>query len=79
MNIAALDRFEAGSTVTPDDLRAAGVLKHERQPVKILGEGELAKKLTISAHAFSASAKDAIEKAGGTATVLEFEKSRRLR
>ncbi len=79
VNLAALDRFEAGATVTPEDLRAAGVLKHERQPVKILGEGELGKKLTISAHAFSASAKDAIEKAGGTATVLDFEKSRRLR
>ena len=65
--------------MTPESLRAAGILKHERQPVKILGEGDFAKRLTISAHAFSASAKEKIEQAGGTATVLEFAKRAKLR
>lgn len=79
VNLTALDRFAEGATITPDALRAAGVLKHEREPVKILGEGELSKKFTVSAHAFSATAKAAIEAAGGTVTTLEYERSRRLR
>lgn len=70
VNLAALERFDAGATVTPEALRAAGVLKHLREPVKILGEGDLTKKLTVEAHGFSQGAKAKIEAAGGTATVI---------
>ncbi len=70
VNLAALDRFEAGSDVTPDTLLAAGVLRHLREPVKILAVGDLTKKLNVSAHRFSESAKAKIQAAGGTATLI---------
>lgn len=70
VNLATLDRFEDGASVTPETLREAGILKHLREPVKILARGELTKKLDVSAHAFSESARQRIEAAGGTATVL---------
>jgi large subunit ribosomal protein L15 len=70
VNVAALDRFEAGTEVTPESLRAAGVLKHLREPVKILGNGDLSRKLTVSAHRFSEAARGKIETAGGTCIVL---------
>lgn len=62
--------FEAGGEVTPETLRASGILKKRFDLLKILGNGELDKKLNVSAHQFSASAKEKIEKAGGTVTVL---------
>lgn len=61
--------FDNGATVTVAALREAGALTDER-PIKILGEGELQKKLTVEAHAFSAKAKEAIEKAGGAVKVI---------
>lgn len=70
VNVSALERFEAGSDVTPETLRSAGILKNLRQPVKILGDGELSRKLNVSANAFTATAKSKIEAAGGTATLL---------
>ena len=70
INLAALERFESGATVTPETLLAAGLLRHLREPVKVLGNGDLTKKLNISAHRFSETAKAKIEKAGGTATLL---------
>jgi large subunit ribosomal protein L15 len=71
VNVADLEaRFEAGAEVTPETLRAAG-LATRRHPVKILGRGEISTKLTVRAHAFSATAKDKIEQAGGTAELLE--------
>lgn len=70
VNVSALERFDAGSDVTPETLRSAGILKNLRQPVKILGDGELSKKLNITANAFTATAKSKIEAAGGTATVI---------
>ena len=70
INVAALDRFDAGASITPESLRDAGLLKHLREPVKVLGNGELSKKLTVSAHKFSESAKQKIEAAGGTCVVL---------
>jgi large subunit ribosomal protein L15 len=70
INLTALDRFEAGTTVTPELLRDTGMLKHLRNPVKVLGDGAISKKLDVVAHRFSASAKAAIEAAGGTATAL---------
>ncbi|NUQ56789.1 MAG: uL15 family ribosomal protein, partial [Dehalococcoidia bacterium] len=69
VNLAALERFEPGTQVTPETLRAAGILKHLREPVKILARGELTRALSVSAHAFSAAAKERIEAAGGTVIV----------
>jgi large subunit ribosomal protein L15 len=72
VNLRDLDaRFEKGSEVTPDSLRAAGLATRRDIPVKILGEGELGKALTVHAHGFSASAREKIEAAGGSVTVLE--------
>jgi large subunit ribosomal protein L15 len=63
-------RFDAGAEITPEALKAAGLATRRDVPVKILGRGELSKSLTVSAHAFSKSAREAIESAGGTATTL---------
>jgi large subunit ribosomal protein L15 len=72
VNLADLEaRFDAGAEVTPESLKAAGLATRRDVPVKILGRGELTKKLTITAHGFSKSAREAIEGAGGTATVIE--------
>jgi len=71
VNLATLDeRFEAGAEVTPESLKAAG-LATRKHPVKILGNGELTKKLTVKAQGFSAKAIEKIEAAGGTAEVIE--------
>ena len=71
INVGDLDElFEAGQSVTPEQLKSLGILKKQFTVLKVLGDGELTKKLTVSAHRFSASAKEKIEKAGGTATVL---------
>ena len=64
------DRFEDGAVVDVDALIAAGIIKNPRDGVKILGNGELTKKLTVKANAFSASAKEKIEAIGGTAEVM---------
>jgi large subunit ribosomal protein L15 len=69
VNISDLDRFEAGSAVTPQALAEARLSRKSR-PVKILGDGEIKKALTVSAHKFSASAKARIEAAGGRCEVL---------
>ena len=69
INIEELNAFPAGETVTPDLLRAHGFVRTSER-VKILGDGELKTKLTIHAHAFSASAKEKITKAGGLFEVL---------
>ena len=66
VNLEELNIFPAGETVTPDLLRAHGFVRRATDPVKILGDGELKNKLAIHAHAFSASAKEKIAKAGGT-------------
>jgi large subunit ribosomal protein L15 len=71
VNVSDLEaRFDAGAEVTPETLRAAGLAKR-RDPVKVLGRGEISKKLTVRAHGFSASAREKIEKAGGTAELIE--------
>lgn len=71
VNLVALERFEAGATVTPESLRAAGVLRNLNQPVKVLGTGDLTRKLNVSAHRFSESARTKIEAAGGSCTVID--------
>jgi large subunit ribosomal protein L15 len=73
VNVASLERFDAGAAVTPDSLKAAGVLKHTNAPLKVLGNGDLSKKLNVSAHRFSESAKSKIEAAGGTCTVISAD------
>ena len=71
VNVGALDkRFEGGGTVDLATLQGAGMVPRSMQTVKILGDGELTKKLTVKATSFSASAKEKIEKAGGTAEVV---------
>ena len=71
VNVRQLDaRFEAGAEVTPETLKAAGLIAKLRVDVKILGEGELTKKLAVSAHGFSRSAVEKIEAAGGSVTWL---------
>ena len=70
INLSALNAFAVGATITPELLREVGLIKHLRNPVKILGNGELTKQLTVHAHRFSESAKAAIEAAGGSVTVL---------
>lgn len=70
VNVEALNRFEEGSTVTPALLKAARVIKRVGDGVKILGGGELKKALTVQAHAFSQSAREKIEAAGGRAEVI---------
>ena len=72
VNLRDLDaRFDAGPDVTPDSLRAAGLATRRNVPIKVLGEGELEKALTVHAHGFSASAREKIESAGGSVNVLE--------
>jgi large subunit ribosomal protein L15 len=71
VNLSDLDaRFKSGDRVNPESLRAAGLAKR-RDPVKILARGAINKKLTVSAHGFSAAAKEKIEAAGGTVEVIE--------
>jgi len=71
VNVADLEkRFSAGDEVTPETLREKG-LATRKHPVKVLGNGELSAKLTVKAHAFSGSAKEKIEAAGGSVEVLE--------
>ena len=70
INLGALERFEDGSTVSVQTLIESGVVKNPRDGVKILGNGELTKKLNVQANAFSASAKEKIEALGGTAEVI---------
>src|SRR5581483_4488684 len=70
VNLEALNKFENGATVDEAALRNLGLANGPRIGIKILGDGELKKKLTVSVHAFSASARAAIEKAGGSCQVL---------
>jgi large subunit ribosomal protein L15 len=64
-------RFEAGETVTPETLKARGLATRKDIPVKILAQGEISKTLTVHAHAFSASAREAIEAVGGSCQPIE--------
>ena len=70
VNLETLNKFEDGTEVTPALLVETRVVKDEKDGIKVLGNGELTKKLTVKASKFSASAKAAIEAAGGTAEVM---------
>ena len=70
INVSALEKFESGAVVDVAALKESGIVKNGRDGVKILGNGELTKKLTVKANAFSASAKEKIEAAGGSVEVI---------
>ena len=71
VNVSDLERFDNGATVDEATLRQAGLVKGSHDGVKVLGNGELSKKLTVSATKFSKSAKEIIEKAGGTCQEIQ--------
>jgi len=79
VNIRDLDRFDVGEEVTPESLKAKGLIRSIRKDVKLLGVGELSKKLTVTVHAASASAREKIEAAGGTLTLLKEPKIKKAR
>ena len=70
INLTALDKFEDGTVVDIDALKAAGIVKNNCGNVKVLSNGEISKKLTVKVNAFSAAAKEKIEAAGGKAEVI---------
>ena len=70
INVSALEVFENGQTVTIDAMKEIGIIKNPKDGVKILGNGELTKSLTVQANAFSESAKEKIESLGGKAEVI---------
>ena len=70
INVSALERFDAGSEVSVETLIESGIVKNPKDGVKILGNGELTKKLTVQANAFSAKAAEKIEALGGKAEVI---------
>jgi large subunit ribosomal protein L15 len=70
VNLRDLERFEAGTEVTPELLKQSRVVRSLRRPVKVLAGGELTKALTVKAHKFSATAKEKIEAAGGSAVEI---------
>ena len=70
INISALEKFDNGADITVDTLIESGIVKNPKDGVKILGNGELTKKLNVKANAFSASAKEKIEALGGTCEVI---------
>src|SRR5436190_10252365 len=72
VNLRDLDaRFDDGAEVTPESLRENRLATRKGVPVKVLGQGEISKKLTVHAHGFSKTAREKIEGAGGTCTLLE--------
>jgi large subunit ribosomal protein L15 len=79
VNVGDLDRFDAGAEVTVEALKVAGLIRSLRKDVKLLGRGELSKKLTITVHGASASAREKVEGAGGTLTLLKEPKQKKAR
>ena len=75
VNVSQLERFDNGATVDEPAMRKAGLIKGQNDGIKILGDGELTKKLTVNAHAFSASARSKIEAKGGTCEVFTSPKA----
>ena len=77
VNVGALDAFDNGAEVTPESLVEQGVIKNTKTDVKVLGNGELKKKLTVRVHAISATAREKIEAAGGTVELLREPKQKK--
>lgn len=74
LNVRSLNDFEAGAAVGPEEFLKAGMINKVSDGVKVLGDGEVSRKLTVSAHRFSESARKKIEAAGGTCVLLESTK-----
>jgi large subunit ribosomal protein L15 len=74
INVGSLDRFDDGAEVTPESLVEKGLLKNTKTDVKLLGNGELKKKLTVRVHGISATAREKVEQAGGTVSLLKEPK-----
>jgi large subunit ribosomal protein L15 len=79
VNLRDLDRFEAGAEVTPESLVEKRLIKNTKTDVKILGQGDISKKLTVRVHAISATAREKIEAAGGTVELLREPKQKKVR
>lgn len=79
VNIRDLDRFDEGAEVTPESLVEKKLIKNTRIDVKVLGTGEISKKLTVRVHAISATAREKIEQAGGTVELLRAPKVKKAR
>jgi large subunit ribosomal protein L15 len=79
VNVRDLERFDAGTEITPQLLAESGLIRNAKLEVKILGQGDLSKKLSVTAHAFSGTAKEKIEGAGGSVTALKEPKVKRRR
>jgi large subunit ribosomal protein L15 len=79
VNVSALDRFDDGAEVTPESLVEKGLIKNTKIDVKLLGNGDLKKKLTVRVHAISATAREKVEKAGGTVALLKEPKLKKPR
>jgi large subunit ribosomal protein L15 len=75
VNLRDLERFEAGTEVTPELLKQSRVVSTLRRPIKVLAMGELTRALTVRAHKFSAAAKEKIEKAGGSAQEIAAQET----
>jgi large subunit ribosomal protein L15 len=79
VNLRDLDRFDEGAEVTPESLVEKRILKNTKIDVKLLGTGEVTKKLTVRVHAISASAREKIEAAGGSVELLREPKEKKLK
>ena len=79
VNLRDLDRFEAGDEVTPESLVEKRLIKNTKTDVKLLGQGEISKRLTVRVHAISATAREKIEAAGGTVELLREPKQKKVR
>lgn len=74
LNLAQLASFKENSIIGPAELLKEGLIKDDKKPVKILGDGEISKSITLKAHAFSSSAIEKVKKAGGIAEVISVTK-----
>jgi large subunit ribosomal protein L15 len=77
VNVGSLDAFDDGAEVTPESLVEKGLIKNTKTDVKLLGNGELKKKLTVRVHAISATAREKVEAAGGTVSLLRESKAKK--
>ena len=73
VNVRDLERFDAGTEITPESLKEAGLIRNTKHDLKILGHGDLSKQLSVSAHNFSKAAREKIEQSGGSITWLRGE------